>query len=97
MEERRLVEVWLTREEGQDARTEARLRPLCRSCREQNYLVAVYRSGEGELFGLTRSLLLQNRDPAAPGRKEEDLLSGSPQSKIRKQIVRNTGEKGGSQ
>lgn len=57
----KIVEVWLTREEKQDANLRRRLKPLYQEYKEKKYLVAVFESGEQNLEELTGSLLGYNR------------------------------------
>ena len=60
-EQSRTVELWLTREEKNDPAFREGLKPLYQKYKEQNYLVAVYLPGSGELSLETRYLLLYNR------------------------------------
>ena len=57
----KIVEVWLTREEKQDANLRERLKPLYQEYKEKKFLVAVFESGEQNLEELTGSLLGYNR------------------------------------
>ena len=57
----KIVEVWLTREEKQDANLRERLKPLCQEFKAKKFLVAVFESGEQNLEELTGSLLGYNR------------------------------------
>ena len=60
-EESRIVELWLNRAEKEDAAFWESLKPLYQTYKAQNYLVAVFLSGEEELYQQTRDLLLYNR------------------------------------
>lgn len=60
-EESRIVELWLNRAEKEDAVFWESLKPLYQTYKAQNYLVAVFLSGEEELYQQTRDLLLYNR------------------------------------
>jgi len=60
--ESKIVEIWLTNAEKVDAALRERLKPLYREYRAKKYLVAVFESGEGDLFEGTRDLLLHNRE-----------------------------------
>ena len=51
--ERKLVELWLTRTEKNDTAFQESLKPI--------YLIAVFLSGESDLYQQTRDLLLYNR------------------------------------
>ena len=59
-----IVEVWLTREEKQDASLRERLKPLYQEYKAKKYLVAVFESGEQNLEELTGSLLGYNKKRA---------------------------------
>ena len=71
-----IVEVWLTREEKQDANLRERLKPLYRECRAKNYLAAVFESGEQDLEELTGSLLGYNRKRTVQLEMEREKQQG---------------------
>lgn len=60
-EENKIVELWLTRAERDDPALRESLKPLCQQYKAQNYLVAVFLSGEADLYQQTRDLLLYNQ------------------------------------
>ena len=60
-EANKIVELWLTRAERDDVAFRESLKPLCQQYKDQNYLVAVFLSGEADLYQQTRDLLLYNR------------------------------------
>lgn len=60
-ENSKIVELWLTRAEKEDAAVQESLKPIYQKYKEQKYLVAVFLSGEEELYPQTRDLLLYNR------------------------------------
>ena len=60
-EQSKIVELWLTRAEKNDPTFRESLRPIYQQYKDQNYLVAVFLSGEGDLYQQTRDLLLYNR------------------------------------
>ena len=64
-EDSRTVELWLTRAERDDPGLRESLKPLYQQYKAQKYLVAVFLSGEEELYPGTRDLLLYNRRKAA--------------------------------
>lgn len=64
-EEKKVMEVWLTREESQDEALHNRLKPLCAKWKKQKYLVAVYRSGVEDLYRNTLDLLSYNKKRCA--------------------------------
>ena len=57
----RTVEIWLTRQEQNDAALRERLKPLYQTYQAQKYLVAVFLSGEQDLVDYTSALLCYNR------------------------------------
>lgn len=61
----KLVEVWLTKTEKQDAELRERLKPLYREYKEKDYLVAVFESGTQDLTELTSGLLCDHRKRSA--------------------------------
>ena len=64
-ENSKIVELWLTRAEKADAAVQEALKPISQKYKEQKYLVAVFLSGEEELYPQTRDLLLYNRRRSA--------------------------------
>lgn len=60
-EQSKIVELWLTRTERDDPALRESLRPIYQQYKNQKYLVAVFLSGEEELYQQTRDLLLYNR------------------------------------
>ena len=60
-DESKIVELWLTREEKDDLAFWESLKPIYQEYKEQKYLVAVFLSGEEDLYQQTRDLLLYNR------------------------------------
>ena len=57
----KIVEVWLTREEKQDAGLREQLKDMYQEYRAKKFLVAVFESGEQNLEELTGGLLGYNR------------------------------------
>ena len=68
-EQSKIVELWLTREERDDPAFRESLKPIYQQYKDQKYLVAVFLSGEEDLYQQTRDLLLYNRRRLA----EKDL------------------------
>ena len=60
-ENKKMVCVWLTREESADEALKERLKPLYAECKQKKYTVAVYQSGKEDLPDLTSVLLKYNR------------------------------------
>ena len=60
-EQSKTVALWLTRAERDDPALRGSLRPVCRQYKDQNYLVAMFLSGEADLYQQTRDLLLYNQ------------------------------------
>ena len=66
-----VVELWLTRDETNDQLFLESLKPLYRQYQAQHYLVAVFYSGEEDLYQQTRELLLYNRRRSAEKQVQE--------------------------
>lgn len=64
-DERKLVEIWLTNAEKADPVLRASLQGIYDKFKKKNYLVAVFESGNGDLYAQTRDLLLYNRQRLA--------------------------------
>ena len=73
-EEKKIVEVWLTKEEKTDAKLRESLKPLYKKYHVQKYMVAVFLSGNGDLEQGTRDLLIHNKKVLA--RKMADKSCG---------------------
>lgn len=56
----KLAEIWLTQTDSRDEHMERRLKNLCREFKEKKYRAVVYRSGKGDLEGLTAALVRKN-------------------------------------
>lgn len=80
-EQSRIVELWLTREERDDPAFRESLKPIYQQYKDQNYLVAVFLSGEEDLYQQTRDLLLYNRrrlaEKEVQAEKQAGLVMGS--------------------
>ena len=74
--ESKIVEVWLTREEKQDARLREQLKPLYQKYKAQGYLTAVFESGEEELWDAASDLLCYNRRRIAQMEVEQEKQCG---------------------
>ena len=57
----KLVEVWLTRQEQTDAEILKQLRQMYQDYKSRKYMVAQFHSGGGDLYAMTRDLLIFNR------------------------------------
>ena len=77
-EQNKIVELWLTREERDDATFRESLKPLYQQYKAQNYLVAVFLSGEADLYQQTRDLLLYNRRKLAEAEVQREKLAALP-------------------
>lgn len=75
-DESRIVEIWLTNTEKQNAELRERLKPLYREYKDKKYLVAVYLSGSDELAGATSDLLCYNRKRIAQLEVEREKQDG---------------------
>ena len=57
----KIVEIWLTNQEKTDTALQNNLKQLYKKYKDKKYLVAVFESGERDLFEGTRDLLLHNQ------------------------------------
>ena len=64
-ENEKLIEVWLTSQEQEDAKCKGKLEEIYSLGKEKRCLVAVFLSGQEELSDLTSALLRHNRDKLA--------------------------------
>ena len=80
-EQSKIVEPWLTREERDDPAFRESLNPIYQQYKDQKYLVAVFLSGEEDLYQQTRDLLLYNRrrlaEKEVQAEKQAGLVMGS--------------------
>ena len=80
-EQSKIVGLWLTREERDDPAFRESLKPIYQQYKDQNYLVAVFLSGEEDLYQQTRDLLLYNRrrlaEKEVQAEKQAGLVMGS--------------------
>ncbi|WP_317854569.1 hypothetical protein [Chakrabartyella piscis] len=78
--EKKVVAIWLTGEEKNSMETQESLLPLYAEYKEKKYLVAVFQSGNGNLWDLTSDLLCYNRKriPELELKKEQELLVSEP-------------------
>ena len=75
-EQNKIVELWLTREERDDSAFRESLKPIYQQYKDQNYLVAVFLSGEEDLYQQTRDLLLYNRRRQAEKEVQAEKRAG---------------------
>ena len=62
---KKLVQVWLTRKESEDAAVQANLKPMYAQWKKQKYMVAVFRSGKEDLQRSPLDLLAYNKKRCA--------------------------------
>lgn len=62
---KKLVQVWLTRQEGENSAVQERLQPLYAQWKQQKYMVAVFHSGQEDLKENTLALLAYNKRRSA--------------------------------
>ena len=74
----KLLCLWLTNAEKNDAALRERLKPLYRMYREQSYAVAVFESGREPLEALTGELLRCNRRRMAALAVQTERALGAP-------------------
>ena len=62
---KKLVQVWLTRQETENAAVQEHLKPMYAQWKQQKYTVAVFRSGKEDLKESTLALLAYNKKRCA--------------------------------
>ena len=62
---KKMVDIWLTNAEKGDPEIQAMLKELFGQYKEQKYLVAVFESGERDLYHNTLDLLIYNKRRSA--------------------------------
>ena len=75
-EQSKIVAFWLTRGERDDPAFRESLKPIYRQYKDQNYLVAVFLSGEEDLYQQTCDLLLYNRRRLAEKEIQAETRAG---------------------
>lgn len=69
-----LVQIWLTNAEKVDPVLREGLKEIYAKYRAENYMVAVFESGEGDLYESTRDLLLYNRRRSAEKAVQQEKM-----------------------
>lgn len=64
-EDRKIVEIWMTRDEKNDPAIQDRLQKIYAEYQKKKYLVAVFQSGRQDLYQNTRDLLAYNKKHSA--------------------------------
>lgn len=82
-DDRRIVEVWLSNQEKQDATLREPLKNLYQQYREKKYIVAVYLSGDQNLTEQTSALLCYNRKRLAEQEVQKKRLCTNQQAGAR--------------
>lgn len=62
---KKLVQVWLTRQEGENSAVQERLQPMYAQWKQQKYMVAVFHSGQEDWKENTLALLAYNKRRSA--------------------------------
>lgn len=65
VEDKKLVEIWLTNAEKDDPVLQEQLKGVYAKYKNTKYLVVVFKSGDDDLYECTRDLLLFNRRRSA--------------------------------
>lgn len=78
------MEVWLTRQERDNEAVQRELQPMYQDYKRQGYLVAVFQSGEQNLYQQTSDLLRYNRKriQELAVQREKEKLSMENQMKM---------------
>ena len=75
--EKEMVDIWLTKAEKNDEKLKESLKEVYKKYSEQKYLVAVFMSGEQDLYENTRDLLLYNRHRMAEKEVQAERIARS--------------------
>ena len=75
--EKEMVDIWLTKAEKNDEKLKESLKEVYKKYSEQKYLVAVFMSGEQDLYENTRDLLLYNRRRMAEKEVQAERIARS--------------------
>ena len=71
-EDKKIIEVWLTNAEQEDADVKARLNLMYAKYKNNGYTVVVFKSGKKDLFQGTAHLLRHNRMEEAAAQKNRE-------------------------
>ena len=80
-DERKLVEIWLTNAEKSGPVLRAGLQSVYDTYKKKKYLVAVFESGNCDLYEQTRDLLLYNRQRMAEQEIRRETAQRMPRSR----------------
>ena len=72
----KIVEIWLTKAEKQDAKLQRDLKVLYQGFKESGYLVATFLSGDQDLTDTTSDLICYNRKRIAQMEVEQEKKQG---------------------
>lgn len=72
--DRKLVEIWLSKNEKNDLSFRKNLTGICDRYKQMNYLVAVFESGNEDLFENTLNFLVYNRKRKAEKEVRQEKL-----------------------
>ena len=72
----KIVEIWLTKAEKQDAKLQRDLKLLYQGFKESGYLVAAFLSGDQDLTDTTSDLICYNRKRIAQMEVEQEKKQG---------------------
>lgn len=75
--EKKMVDIWLTKAEKNDEKLKESLKEVYKKYSEQKYMVAVFMSGEQDLYENTRDLLLYNRRRMAEKEVQAERIARS--------------------
>ena len=78
-DEQKIVEIWLTNAEKENPQTRQSLKEVYNYYRDSKYLVAVFESGEGNLYDQTLALLKYNRKKSAETELQMEKSRSGPE------------------
>ena len=76
-DDKKIVEVWLTNAEQEDADVKARLKLLYAKYKNAGYTVAVFKSGKKDLYQCTTGLLQHDHMKEAVAQKKRERAVGN--------------------
>ena len=86
-DEQKIVTIWLSKAERNDPGVSDTLRKICAEYNPRSYTVAVFKSGEDDLFELTSDLLMTNRRKLAEQETEREAERKTEQEVVQERAV----------
>ncbi|MBR2055179.1 MAG: hypothetical protein IJ968_09880 [Clostridia bacterium] len=81
-EQTKIVQIWMTNDEKNDPRAQAKMKELCAQYKEKKYLVAVFYSGKNELYPSILDLLAYNKRKCAELAAQREPRAQTPRRTV---------------